>query len=54
MSKRRSKEEAERFAKFFAELEKWMPEPPPDWQEKAKISRYDAIYEARIKNDRSK
>jgi len=53
MTKRRTEEEAARFAKYFAELDKLMPEPPPDWREKAKVSRYDAIYEARIKNDRS-
>ena len=51
MTNRRNKEEAARFAKYFAELERLMPEPPPDWKEKAKISRYDAIYEARIKDD---
>ena len=48
----KAEEEANRFAKFFFELEKWMPEPPADWREKAKESKYDAIYEARIKNDR--
>jgi len=48
----KAEEDAKRYAKFFAELEQWMPEPPPDWREKAKKSKYDAIYESRIKNDR--
>ena len=43
--------DVERFAKYFRELKRLMPEPPPDWREKALPSKYDAIYEARIKNE---
>lgn len=45
---KKAEEDALRFAKYFKELAKWMPEPDPDWKKKAKVSKYDAMYEARI------
>ena len=47
-NQKKAEEDALRFAKYFKELAKWMPEPDSDWKEKAKISKYDAMYEARI------
>jgi hypothetical protein len=44
--------EKERFAKYFQELASWMPEPDSDWKEKCRVSKYDAIYEARINAER--
>jgi hypothetical protein len=32
---KKAEADAERFAKYFRELAKWMPEPPSDWREKA-------------------
>lgn len=50
---KKAEADAERFAKYFRELAQWMPEPPPDWREKALPSKYDSIYEERIKKERS-
>ncbi|GEM_PF-7087883 len=50
---KKAEADAERFAKYFRELARWMPEPPSDWREKALPSKYDAMYEARIKAEES-
>ena len=50
---KKAEADAERFAKYFRELAQWMPEPPSDWREKALPSKYDSIYEERIKKERS-
>ena len=50
---KKAEADAERFAKYFRELERWMPEPPSDWREKALPSKYDSIYEERVKKERS-
>ena len=51
--RKKAEADAERFAKYFRELAQWMPEPPSDWREKALPSKYDSIYEERIKKERS-
>ena len=40
-------EERKRFRKYFRQLASLIPEPDPDWREKARPCKYDAILKER-------